>query len=215
MCSKCAAEWLFQRLECPYCGTQDQNTLAYFTDDKGLYRLYICEHCRHYLKAIDLRQTRMHPEHVVALRPDTPWVTFYNQDRGVAFANLYLDLAMTNIEGGEASSEQPFVYIQNGPWYYLARGLVYSFGTNNQTRMLPVRKGSLYSERVAFYPFSFKKEQGYSTQVDALFSALKYPLSIMESIETFSESPDGWVTPILTEPFEEGVEQAIGGKKKK
>ena len=167
------------------------------------------------VEAIDLRHTRMHPEHVVALRPDTPWVTFYNQNRGVAFANLYLDLAMTNIEGGEASSEQPFVYIQNGPWYYLARGLVYSFGTNNQTRMLPVRKGSLYSERVAFYPFSFKKEQGYSTQVDALFSALKYPLSIMESIETFSESPDGWVTPILTEPFEEGVEQAIGGKKKK
>ena len=167
------------------------------------------------VEAIDLRHTRMHPEHVVALRPDTPWVTFYNQNRGVAFANLYLNLAMTNIEGGEASSEQPFVYIQNGPWYYLARGLVYSFGTNNQTRMLPVRKGSLYSERVAFYPFSFKKEQGYSTQVDALFSALKYPLSIMESIETFSESPDGWVTPILTEPFEEGVEQAIGGKKKK
>jgi len=167
------------------------------------------------VEAIDLRHARMHPEHVVALRPDTPWVTFYNQDRGIAFANLYLDLAMTNIEGGEASSEQPFVYIQNGPWYYLARGLVYSFGTNNQTRMLPVRKGSLYSERVAFYPFSFKKEQGYSAQVDALFSALKYPLSIMESIETFSESPDGWVTPILTEPFEEGVEQAIGGKKKK
>jgi len=167
------------------------------------------------VEALDLRHTRMHPEHVVALRPDTPWVTFYNQDRGVAFANLYLDLAMTNTEGGEASTEQPFVYIQSGPWYYLARGLVYSFGTNNQTRMLPVRKGSLYSERVAFYPFSFKKEQGYSAQVDALFSALKYPLSIMESIETFSESPDGWVTPILTEPFEEGVEQAIGGKKKK
>jgi hypothetical protein len=44
---------------------------------------------------------------------------------------------------------------------------------------------------------------------------LKYPLSIMESIETYAESPEGWVTPILTEPFEEGVERAIGGKKKK
>ena len=167
------------------------------------------------VEVIDLQRSRMHPDHVVTLRPDTPWVTFYNQDKGVAFANLYLDLAMTNVEGGEASTEQPFVYIQNGPWYYLARGLVYSFGTNNQTRMLPLRRGSVYSERVAFYPFSFKKEQGYSAQADSLFNMLKYPLSIMESIETYAESPEGWVTPILTEPFEEGVERAIGGKKKK
>ncbi len=167
------------------------------------------------VEVIDLRRTRMHPEHVIALRADTPWVTFYNQDKGIAFANLYLDLAMTNLEGGEASTEQPFVYIQHGPWYYLARGLVYSFGTNNQTRMLPVRKGSIYYERNAFYPFPFKKDQGYSAQADGLFNMLKYPLSVMESIETYAESPEGWVTPILTEPFEEGVEQAIGGKKKK
>jgi len=56
LCSRCDAEWLFQRLECPYCGTKDQNALAYFTDEKGLYRLYVCERCRHYLKAIDLRR---------------------------------------------------------------------------------------------------------------------------------------------------------------
>jgi hypothetical protein len=167
------------------------------------------------VESIDLSRTRMHPDHVVSLRPDIPWVTFYNQDKGVAFANLYLDLAMTNVEGGEASAQQPFVYIQNGPWYYLARGMVYSFGTNNQTRMLPVRKGSVYAERVAFYPFSFKREQGYSAQTDALFNMLKHPLSIQESIETFPETPEGWVAPLLTEPFEEGVEQVIGGKKKK
>ena len=40
----------------PYCGNQNQNTLAYFTDDDGLYRLYVCEQCRRYLKTIDLRQ---------------------------------------------------------------------------------------------------------------------------------------------------------------
>ena len=56
LCSRCNAEWLFQRLECPYCGSKDQNTLAYFTHDEGLYRLYVCEQCKHYLKAIDLRQ---------------------------------------------------------------------------------------------------------------------------------------------------------------
>ncbi len=58
LCSRCDAEWLFQRLECPYCGNQNQNTLAYFTDDDQLYRLYVCEQCKQYLKAIDLRQAK-------------------------------------------------------------------------------------------------------------------------------------------------------------
>ncbi len=57
LCSRCDAEWLFQRLECPYCGTQNQNALAYFTDEDGLYRLYVCQQCHTYIKAIDLRQT--------------------------------------------------------------------------------------------------------------------------------------------------------------
>ncbi len=58
LCSRCDTEWVFQRLECPYCGTQDQTALAYFTDDKGLYRLYVCDQCQNYLKAIDLRQAK-------------------------------------------------------------------------------------------------------------------------------------------------------------
>jgi len=48
---------LFQRLECPHCGNQDQDALDYFTNDDGRYRLYVCERCKGYLKAIDLRQT--------------------------------------------------------------------------------------------------------------------------------------------------------------
>ncbi len=57
LCSRCDAQWLFQRLECPACGNRSQSSLAYFTDDCGLYRLYVCERCRHYLKTIDLRRT--------------------------------------------------------------------------------------------------------------------------------------------------------------
>lgn len=56
LCSRCDSEWLFQRLECPYCGTVDQNALAFLTDDKGLYRLYTCDECHSYIKAVDLRQ---------------------------------------------------------------------------------------------------------------------------------------------------------------
>ncbi len=56
LCSRCDAEWLFQRLECPYCGTYEQSSLAYLTDDAELYRLYTCEECHSYIKAIDLRK---------------------------------------------------------------------------------------------------------------------------------------------------------------
>jgi FdhE protein len=58
LCSRCNTEWLFQRLECPYCGTKEQNQLSFFTDDEQLYRLYVCERCKHYLKAIDLRKAK-------------------------------------------------------------------------------------------------------------------------------------------------------------
>lgn len=58
VCSRCDTEWLFQRLECPFCGNQDQSKLGYLTDETDVYRLYVCEKCLRYLKAIDLRQTK-------------------------------------------------------------------------------------------------------------------------------------------------------------
>jgi formate dehydrogenase maturation protein FdhE len=57
VCSRCDFAWLFPRLQCPFCGTEDQNALAFLTDEKGLYRLHVCERCQCYLKTIDLRQT--------------------------------------------------------------------------------------------------------------------------------------------------------------
>jgi len=59
LCSHCDAEWLFLRLGCPYCGTQNQDSLAHFTYEEKpcLYRLYVCDECHTYIKAIDLRCT--------------------------------------------------------------------------------------------------------------------------------------------------------------
>lgn len=57
LCSRCDTEWLFQRLECPYCGTQSHDALTYFTNKQELYRLYTCKKCQSYIKAIDLRKT--------------------------------------------------------------------------------------------------------------------------------------------------------------
>jgi FdhE protein len=57
VCPTCCAEWQFQRTQCPYCGNTETNTMSYLTDEAGLYRLYLCERCKCYLKAIDLRKT--------------------------------------------------------------------------------------------------------------------------------------------------------------
>jgi FdhE protein len=57
VCSRCDTPWLYQRLQCPYCRTQNPDALYYFTDATGLYRLYVCEQCHKYIKALDLRCT--------------------------------------------------------------------------------------------------------------------------------------------------------------
>jgi len=56
ICSRCTMEWLFQRIQCPYCGTQKHQSLAYRTNSQGLYRLYTCEECHSYVNGIDLRK---------------------------------------------------------------------------------------------------------------------------------------------------------------
>jgi hypothetical protein len=163
-------------------------------------------------EVLDFATSKMHPDHAAVLRPDTPWVCFFDETKGIGFAALYLDLATPNLNGGLASLEQPFIYIQNGPWYYVSRGFVYSFATNNQTRMLPVKAGSVYYDRSAWIAFPYPKTEGIGAYLDKRFNELKYPLAVKEDIETYKESPEGWVVPILTEPFEEGVKGATGGK---
>lgn len=56
LCSRCDSLWLYRRLGCHFCGTTDHTKLFYYPSEDGLYRLYVCQGCRRYLKTIDLRQ---------------------------------------------------------------------------------------------------------------------------------------------------------------
>jgi hypothetical protein len=167
------------------------------------------------VRIVDFASSRMHPDHAAVLRPDTPWVSFYDEAKGVGFASLFLDCALANVQAGPASQQQPFIYLQHGPWYYMSRVFVYSFGSNNQTLMLPIEAGSIYADRLAWMPFAFDPGRGFSDVLDGTYRALKHPLAVRDVIETYPESPEGWLAPHLTEPFEEGVEGTLGGKKKK
>lgn len=56
LCSRCSSEWSYPRMKCPFCGTTDHTKIFYYPGEKGVYRLYACRECMHYLKTIDLRE---------------------------------------------------------------------------------------------------------------------------------------------------------------
>lgn len=56
LCSRCSSQWGYRRLGCPFCGTDEYSNLSYYPGEGGVYRLYVCQACRRYLKTIDLRK---------------------------------------------------------------------------------------------------------------------------------------------------------------
>lgn len=57
-CSTCNSQWIFARIQCPFCLTKDQNQLRFFYDEENKsYRVYICDNCKRYIKTIDERET--------------------------------------------------------------------------------------------------------------------------------------------------------------
>lgn len=75
VCSSCATEWRFPRIKCPSCENADHGTLSYFAvGDDIRYRIEVCEECKHYIKAVDLRAAGLVPsymlEHIKTLHLD-------------------------------------------------------------------------------------------------------------------------------------------------
>lgn len=53
-CGQCGADWTFRRLQCMYCGNEDQKTLGclYQENRPEQRRVEVCERCKGYLKVI-------------------------------------------------------------------------------------------------------------------------------------------------------------------
>jgi FdhE protein len=56
LCSRCSSQWPYSRVGCPFCGTRDHTKLSYYLSEDELYRLYVCQDCRRYLKVLDQRK---------------------------------------------------------------------------------------------------------------------------------------------------------------
>lgn len=53
-CNQCGFEWQFSRVKCPFCGNEEQQTLAYFTvEGEERYRVDVCNECKRYVKMVD------------------------------------------------------------------------------------------------------------------------------------------------------------------
>jgi FdhE protein len=58
-CNQCGFEWHFKRITCPFCGNDEQQTLAYFTvEGDERYRVDVCNVCKRYIKMVDFRETK-------------------------------------------------------------------------------------------------------------------------------------------------------------
>lgn len=58
-CNQCGFEWGFRRIKCPFCGNEEQQTLAYFTiEEDDRYRVDVCNECKRYIKILDFRNSK-------------------------------------------------------------------------------------------------------------------------------------------------------------
>ena len=57
VCGRCAGQWAFDPVACPFCSNADRSRVTSFATRDGQYRIYGCDVCRRYLKAYDGRQS--------------------------------------------------------------------------------------------------------------------------------------------------------------
>lgn len=54
-CHQCGFKWQFLRIKCPFCGNDEQHSLAYFAvEGEERYRVDVCNKCRRYIKIVEL-----------------------------------------------------------------------------------------------------------------------------------------------------------------
>lgn len=54
-CHQCGYKWHFRRIKCPFCGNEEQHSLAYFAvEGEESHRVDVCNKCRRYIKIVEL-----------------------------------------------------------------------------------------------------------------------------------------------------------------
>ncbi len=163
-------------------------------------------------RTLVLDKARRHPQHALHIEADVDWLAFMSRKHGCAFGGIPLEVTYINRLGRRPAIQQPYIYVNTGPWVYWSRAVVYPFGSNNPTRMAPVPAGGLYHEQTAYLPFVLGSSDLFQ-EIEAAAARLRAPLDVEVVMDTDPRTPRQWVMPILTAPFDEGVEEGIGGRR--
>lgn len=61
-CNQCGFKWYFNRIKCPFCGNDEQQSLAYFeVEGEERYRVDVCNKCWRYVKTVELPKSSEEP----------------------------------------------------------------------------------------------------------------------------------------------------------
>ncbi|HPD56759.1 MAG TPA: formate dehydrogenase accessory protein FdhE [Smithellaceae bacterium] len=61
-CNQCGFKWHFRRITCPFCGNDEQQSLAYFAvEGEERHRVDVCNKCRRYIKIVELPKSSEEP----------------------------------------------------------------------------------------------------------------------------------------------------------
>jgi hypothetical protein len=148
-----------------------------------------------------------HPRHAKVLPVDTPWVCFFNRKRRCGLGVVSFKTADFRADGGLAKYFNRYRYMQWSKWVYTCRPFVYTFSTMNQARLVPVTAGNLYYEEMALMPLVVRPEAESFEQLELLYAKMTNPLDVQVVEDTDPRAPEGWVSPVLVEEFDEFEEE--------
>jgi hypothetical protein len=152
-------------------------------------------HCRSHVDDLPPHPKPHEGPHVP---PDTPWLCLYSPSAGVALGQLNVSRLEYRWAGGLPRIADAHYYVAVGPWIYIARALIYPWGTNNPSLTAVVPGGSYYLERVAWLPLAVEK--GPSTDLSALDAwsrKLARPLVPQIHSDVDVRTPERFVNPCI------------------
>ncbi|MBE5817307.1 MAG: hypothetical protein E7315_06325 [Clostridiales bacterium] len=143
-----------------------------------------------------------HPTMGKRVDKNTPWYAVFNREQGVGVGVVPIEAVNLRKDGGLERFD-PFIYLQVGPWVYVARPLIYSFVSNNPQRVLHTYAGSVCYEKLAWLPFSFQDGDEMFDEIEKTNAALRAPLAFELFMDTDDRVPTQWVPPTLLAEFNE------------
>jgi hypothetical protein len=146
----------------------------------------------------------------VKMEADIPWIVFYNEKSGVAFAGIQLEYSNSGLEN-RPRLLNPYFYVTGGPWIYWSRALSLSFLSSNMQHTIPAMKGNVFSEKWAYLTYSFSQsESPYSAVLDWQ-KRLTNPLRI-HLVEEVDDRVSKTVEEIYMDEGKSGWEERETGK---